>query len=308
MARVLVSDWLAPEGMAVLADAAEVVDRRLSREELLAAVVDCDALVARVTTKVDRELIDAAPLLRVVGMPGTGLNHIDVGYARDRGIKVVDAATGNTQAVTELTIGLMLAAARRIGAAHAHVTVGRGWNKYDYQGLELAGHVLGIVGFGRIGRRVANLGGALMMEVIASDVALPHGSVHDGATIVGLEELLSRSDFVSLHVPLMSETSQLINKERLAWLKPGSYLINCARGELVDELAVAEALHSGHLAGLATDVLAGEGRTDEPVVDSPLVDAPNVTITPHIGAWTREGQRRCSIEVAKKIVDILRRG
>ncbi len=126
MARVLVADWLAPEGLAVLADAAEVVDQRMSREELLATVVDCDAIVARVTTKVDREVLDAAPRLRVVGMPGTGLNHIDLGYARDRGVEVVDAPGSNTQAVTELTLGLMLAAARHLRAAQAHVIVHRG--------------------------------------------------------------------------------------------------------------------------------------------------------------------------------------
>jgi D-3-phosphoglycerate dehydrogenase len=244
---------------------------------------------------VTEAVLDSAPHLRLVAMHGVGVDHIDVEACTRRGVMVTSAAGSNTRAVAELTLGLMFCLARGLVGHHQATSSGR-WERSI--GFELRGKVVGLVGLGRIGREVAGLARAVGMRALAHDPwGDPEQARRLGVRLTTLDEVLSGSDFVSLHIPLTPATRDLIDSRALARMKKGSYLINTARGGLVDEAALAAALRSGHLAAAAVDTF-----TAEPPVDSPLLDLPNVVLTPHIGAYTTEAVASMSLMTARSVV------
>ncbi|MBP7146392.1 MAG: hydroxyacid dehydrogenase [Acidobacteria bacterium] len=257
----------------------------------LARLADAEVLLVRSKTKVRRDMIDAAPKLKLIIRGGVGLDSIDVEYARGRGIDVRNTADASTTAVAELTLGLMLALVSHIPRADASLRE-RQWLKKELERSELSGKTLGILGLGRIGLAVATRARAFQMRVLGYH---PDVNFTDFAEIVGSrEELLHESDFVSLHMPLVPATRGCINKKTLAQFRRGAFLVNTSRGEIIVEQDVADALRSGQLGGYACDVF-----TPEPPRDSPLFEAPNTVFTPHIGASTRENMERIGVVVER---------
>jgi len=301
MPRVLVTEPLAEEGLSILQEKAQVdVRPLLSPQELTEAIPNYHALIVRSKTPVTAEVIAAATQLKVIGRAGVGVDNIDIDAATRRGIVVVNAGGSNTIAVAELTIGLMLALARRIPYAHHSTQQGR-WEKKRLMGVQLYGKTLGIIGLGRIGSAVAQRAKALGMKVLAYDPFVsPEAASRQGVELVPLEELLRRADFVSIHVPLTERTRRMIGARELALMKSSAYLINTARGGIVDEEALAIALDKGFIAGAALDVFE-----HEPPADGPLLQSDRVVLTPHIGASTVEAQRDVAVEVARQVVEIL---
>ncbi|HHX45638.1 MAG TPA: phosphoglycerate dehydrogenase [Chloroflexi bacterium] len=299
--RVLITEPLSEPGLQVLREAADVdVRTGLSPEELMSAIGAYDALVVRSATQVTASLLEAGCRLRVVGRAGTGVDNIDVDAATRRGIVVVNAPAGNSNAVAEHTIALMLALARRIYPAVSSFKAGR-WEKRTLQGFEIKDKTLGLVGLGRIGMLVASKSRGLEMRVIAHDPYVsPERAASSGVELASLEEVLSAADFVSVHTPLSPATRGMIGARELALLKPTAYLLNCARGGIVDEEALREALERGVLAGAALDVFE-----QEPATDNPLIGLPNVIATPHLGASTAEAQEHVALDVARSVVDVL---
>ncbi|HYL40863.1 MAG TPA: hydroxyacid dehydrogenase [Candidatus Binatus sp.] len=299
--RILVAERLAPEGLERLS-ARHEVDERLGLDPagLRAAVEPYAALVVRSQVQVDADLLEAGRNLRVVGRAGTGLDNVDVAAAARRGIAVVNAPGGNAVAAAELTLGLLLAVARHIPAADVSTHAGE-WARSRFAGIELRGRTLGIVGLGRIGLAVADRAAAFGMQRIGTDpyVAAEVARGH-GIEVVALPELLARADVVTLHVPLTAETTGLLDRAAIASLRPGAIVLNLARGGVVDEAALADALREGRLGGVGIDVYERE-----PPTDSPLLDAPNAVLTPHIAASTAEAQVAVAIEVADRILEIL---
>jgi D-3-phosphoglycerate dehydrogenase len=309
MPRILVVERVAPAGLEMLAASHETEVRlNLPRAQLLAALAEeggWDALVVRSQTRVDAELLAAAsPRLAVVAVASVGTDRIDLAAATRAGVLVVNAPTGSTIAAAEHTMALMLALLRRIPSADASVRRGE-WERAKYIGAELQHRTLGLIGLGKIGKAVASRAAAFEMRVIAHDPFLTaeQASEH-GARLVGLPELLASADVVSVHVLLTPQTRGLIGQAELKAMKPGAVLLNVARGGLVDEAALAAALHSGHLGGAAVDVF-----TTEPMAaDNPLRDAPNTILTPHLGASTAEAQDRAGVEMAERLLLALSSG
>ncbi len=307
MDRVLIADQLASEGMAVLRQAEtaghlEVVERfGMKPDELCRAVADCDALIVRSASRVTREVVEAAPRLRVIGRAGIGVDNIDVEAATRRGIAVINTPGGNNVTTAEHAVSLLLALTRSIPQATASMKAGK-WEKGRFTGSEVSNKLLGIVGFGNIGRLVAERAQGLKMRVIASDPFLTEEKAQAmGVELVSLDALLRRADFVSIHTPLLPETRHLIDAEALAKVKPTARLVNCARGGIVDEAALVDALRAKRLAGAAIDVFE-----QEPVPrDHPLLGLDNVICTPHLGAATAEAQVAVSVAVAEQVVDFL---
>ncbi len=265
-----------------------------------AAVRDADGLIVRSAVQADAALIEAAGNMRVIGRAGVGVDNIDVETATRRGIVVMNAPGASAVSVAELTLGLMLAMARHIPRADV-TTRGGQWDKKNLQGTELAGKTLGIVGLGRIGTESAQRARAFGMNLIGSDPYLsPSRAKELGIELVSLDELYAQADYISLHLALSHQTANMINAEAIARMKPGVRLVNCARGELVDEAAVEAALRSGHIAAAALDVFR-----EEPPVNSGLLSAPNLVATPHLGASTREGQEAVGIQIARQVRDYL---
>lgn len=294
---VLIADKLAESTVAALGDQVEVrwVDGP-DRAKLLAAVPEADALLVRSATTVDAEVLAAAPKLKIVARAGVGLDNVDVAAATERGVLVVNAPTSNIHSAAEHAIALLLAAARQIPAAdaslHAHE-----WKRSSFSGTEIFGHTVGVVGLGRIGQLVAQRLAAFGAHVVAYDPYVsPARAAQLGIELLTLEELLGRADFISVHLPKTPETAGLIGKEALAKTKPGVIIVNAARGGLVDEAALAEAITSGHVRGAGIDVFASE-----PCTDSPLFDLPQVVVTPHLGASTEEAQDRAGTDVAASV-------
>lgn len=307
MDRVLVADKLAPEGMAVLRQAADAgqlcVDERtdLTPEALRASIGEYDALIVRSSTTVTAEVIEGARRLRVVGRAGIGVDNIDVPAATRRGIAVMNTPGGNNVTTAEHAISMLLALARSIPQATASMKAGQ-WQKSRFTGSEVCGKVLGIVGMGNIGRLVAERAQGLKMKVIAFDPFIAEQKAQQlGVELVPLETLLARADFVSLHTPLLPETRNLIDAAALARMKPTARLVNCARGGIVDEGALADALRSKRLAGAALDVF----ETEPPPPDHPLLKLESVICTPHLGAATAEAQVAVAVAIAEQIVDFL---
>jgi D-3-phosphoglycerate dehydrogenase len=245
-------------------------------------------------------VIEAADRLQIVGRAGVGVDNIDVSAATQRGILVVNAPDGNSIAAAEHTIAMMMALARHVPGADASLRAGR-WERKQFIGVEIAGKKLGVVGMGRIGREVALRGRGLQMHVLAYDpyVSSDHAE-RMGVRMCDLDRVLSEADFITVHVPLTDATRNLIGARELAMIKPTARLINCARGGIVDEAALHQALEDGHLAGAAVDVF-----THEPPTDSPLLGNPRVIVTPHLGASTREAQVAVAVDVARQILDVL---
>jgi D-3-phosphoglycerate dehydrogenase len=300
--KVLISDPMAEDGVAYLRQRAEVdVRTGMSPEELIRIIPEYDALVVRSETRVTAEVIEAGARLQVVGRAGVGIDNIDVAAATRRGIVVVNAPTGNNVAAAEHTIAMMLAMARQIPQAYTSLRKGE-WKRSRFMGVELRGKTLGVVGLGRIGTEVARRAQGLEMRVIAFD---PYLSVEHaeklGVEAMGLDELLQRADFVTLHVPLTAQTTGLIGAEQLRRMKPTARLINCARGGIVDEGALLEALDQGVIAGAALDVFSREPLA----ADSPLLRHDKVVVTPHLAGSTFEAQVEVALDVAEQIVAVL---
>jgi D-3-phosphoglycerate dehydrogenase len=289
--KILISDPIHPDAVAWLQGqpgALVSFQPELSHEELLAVISEYDALIVRSRTKVTKEIIVAAKNLKVIGRAGTGLDNIDVEAAQRANIIVLNAPGANATAVAELTVGLMIALARDLPSAVSAAASGKKVKSY---GTELAGKTLGIIGYGRIGRLVAHLALAFGMRVLAYDIVTPD-QVEPGVQMTSLEALVRDSDFVSLHVPLTEQTRGLVSAELLERFKVGSFLVNTARAELVDEVAIVRALESGRLRGYAADLVGA---------NSPLLGHPKALLTPHIGASTEEAQRRAGLEIVAKV-------
>ncbi len=299
--KVLICDPLAESAVARLREAGlEVVERiGMSQEELAQELAKgYDAIVVRSATKVRRAAIDAATGLRLIVRAGVGLDNIDVEYAREKGIEVRNTPRASTESVAELALAHMLALARSIPQATQSLKEGR-WEKKAFKGVEVAGKTLGVIGLGRIGQAVAKKAACLGMKVVAYDKFVKESPIPE-VQLVPLEELLREADFVTLHVPA-DPAGPVIGKRELALMKNGAYLINCARGGVVDEQALLEALKSGKLAGAGLDVYV-----TEPPTDSELLRLPNVSLTPHIGAQTREAQARVGDEVVEILLEFAR--
>ncbi len=269
-------------------------------DQLLEKIAAADGLIVRSATKVTAQLLALAPKLKVIGRAGAGVDNIDVAAAAQRGIAVFNAAAANTISAAEHTLALMLALARQLPRAHVSLTQGK-WNRAEFQGVELAGKILGIIGLGRIGREVAARAQAFGMTVIAYD-PLISAEVFAAAGVEAstFENLMRRSDFISIHAPFTSDTQYLIGEEQLKICKPNVRLINTARGGIIDEQALWRALQEGRVAGAALDVFE-----NEPPGDLPLLRLPNVVATPHLGASTVEAQRRVAEEIAGAVADFL---
>ncbi len=300
--RVLVAEKLAPEGIELLRAQHEVdVRTGLSREEFLAALPDYDALLVRSGVKADAEAITAGHRLVVIGRAGVGVDNIDIPAATAAGIIVVNAPTGNTVAAAEHTLALLFALARRVSAADASMHAGE-WNRSAFMGRELVGKTLGVVGLGKIGMAVADRARALGMEVVGTDpfVTAEAAALH-GITPMPLAEILTVADAITVHVPKTKDTTNLIGAAELATMKRDAYVINVARGGVIDEAALAEALAAGTIAGAAVDVYSSE----PPTADNPLRTAPNAILTPHLGASTEEAQTRVAVEACEQVRDVL---
>lgn len=304
MAKILVSDPLPQEIVDGLRKEADVeVATGLKPSELAAKVVGFDALIVRSQSKVTKEVIEAATQLRVIGRAGVGVDNIDVDAATSKGITVINSPDGNTISAAEHTFGLLLAAARWVPQAQASMLRGE-WDRKSFTGFELYNKTLGVVGFGRIGREVAERAAAFRMKILAYDPFISEEFAREkGAELASLEDVLRRSDFITLHMPKTPETDRMINAERLSWMKPSAILINCARGGIVDEAALHEALQSKKLAAAALDVFG-----QEPLGPSPLLELPNFVCTPHLAASTHEAQERVAVDVAEQILEVLRGG
>lgn len=292
--QVLITDGLSEEGLRVLRDQAQVIEA--------AELQACDALIVRSRTQVASSALETiGERLQVIGRAGVGVDNIDLQAARERGVKVVNAPEAVTLAVAELTLGLMLALARHLPQADASMRRGE-WNKQQLRGSELSQKQLGIVGMGRIGSEVAQRAAAFGMQVAGYDPLLePQVIEQRGARPTDLDQLLAEADYLCLHLPLTDSTHGMIGAAELARMKPGARLVSTARGGIVNEAALLEALDRGQLAGAGLDVFA-----EEPPGNSELIRHPNVVSTPHIGAQTEEAQAKTGIDIANEVLAALR--
>ncbi len=302
MKKVLVSDSISPKGVQILKSAGLEVDVQtgLSPEELKSKIGAYHGLVIRSATKVTAEIIAAAENLKVIGRAGSGLDNVDKAAATQKGIVVMNTPGGNTITTAEHAIALLFSVARLIPQAAGSMRQGL-WEKKKFMGVELFGKTLGIVGMGNIGGQVAKKALGLEMNVIAYDPFLNEEKAKSlGVQCVGLEDLWKRSDFITLHTPLTPETKYLVNSKSIAMMKDGVRIINCARGGIVNEKDLMEALSSGKVAGAALDVFE-----KEPPTGNPLCTMENVVCTPHLGASTKEAQENVAIAVAEQVADYL---
>ena len=307
MMNILVTDSLAPQGLEVFERTPGFkVDVRLGLKppELKKSIGDYHGWVIRSGTKVTADLIEAAENLKVIGRAGVGVENIDVEAASKKGIVVMNTPGGNNVTTAEHTISLMLSLARHIPQAVASLKAGQ-WKRDKFMGVELCNKTLGVIGLGNVGRIVAERAVGLRMKVIGHDPFVPpENAARLGVELVSLEEVFQRSNFITVHVPLTNETRGLINRKAIAKMKKGVRIINCARGGIVDEKDLAEALKEGKVAGAALDVYVDE----PPSPDHPLVKMEQVITTPHLGASTDEAQLNVAIAVAEQMVDFLTRG
>ena len=300
--KVLVADPIAEEGINVLRAEAEVtVKTGLKAEDLIRIIGDYDALVVRSETKVTAPVLEAGKNLLVVGRAGVGVDNIDVKAATKQGVMVVNSPTSNTMAAAEHTMALMLSLARKLPQAYCSLKAGE-WKRSDFMGVELRNKVLGIVGLGNVGARVARMALAFQMRVIAFDPYVsPDYAKNLGVQLVSMEELLKESDFISLHVPMSTETKGIIRKKELEMVKPTVRIINTARGGLIDEEELYKALEEGRVAGAAVDVFSVE-----PACDNILCKSDRAIVTPHLGASTVEAQAGVAIDIAQQVLAVLK--
>ena len=305
--KVLVADELSPQGLEILkgAEGVEVeVKTGLKPEELASVIGQYHALIVRSSTRVTVEVIERAERLKVIGRAGAGVDNIDVEAATKKGIVVMNTPGGNSMAAAEHTIGLLLAIARNIPQANASMKAGR-WEKKRFVGVEVQGKTLGVIGLGNIGRIVAAKAQGLGMVVIAYDPYISQEmAAQKGIELVDLDELFRRSDFVTVHVPKTKETEGMIDRGAISKMKDGVMIINCARGGIVDEEALAEACRSGKVRAAAVDVFVQE----PPPADHPLLQLDNVVCTPHLGASTSEAQLNVARAIAQQVVEFLTTG
>lgn len=304
---VLVADSIALDGLAPLASDPRftvVVKPGLSGDDLANAIADADAVLVRSATKITRASLAKADRLKAIGRAGVGVDTIDVDAASARGIPVLTAPAGNTIAAAELTMALLLAVARKVPAADRSMKAGE-WDRKSFNGIELYGKTLGLVGAGRIGGQVAKRARAFGMQVMVYDPYLtPERAMELDVRLAPLTEVIAQADVLSVHVPLTEATANLIGASQLASMKKGALLLNVARGGVVNEQALLDALTSGHLAGAALDVYEQEPLGK----DSPLRTLPNVVMTPHLGASTAEAQQNVAIEIAEAVRNCLANG
>jgi len=302
MVKVLVSDPIDEEGVKMLREAGLTVDLRtdITAEELKKIIGGYDAIVVRSRTKLTEEVLKKATSLKAIARAGVGLDNIDTRYAKERGVEVFNSPEAPCNAVAELVIGLMLSMARHISVADSTMKQGK-WEKNKLTGIELSGRTLGVIGFGRIGYMVGKKARALGMKVLAYDVLmdkLRHFVEEIGANDVDMDTLLAESNFITVHVPLLPQTKHMISTKQFIKMKTGVYIINAARGGIVDEAALKAALESGKVAGAALDVFE-----QEPSPDPELIRRENVVCTPHIGAGSVEAQLGNSTIVAEKLIN-----
>jgi D-3-phosphoglycerate dehydrogenase len=301
--RVLIADKMDPRAAAIFRERGIEVDETpgLAPEEFKAIIGDYDGLAVRSSTKVDAAAMDTAvPRLKVIGRAGIGVDTIDVPAATARGIVIMNTPFGNSITTAEHAIAMIFALAREIPAADQSTQAGR-WEKNRFMGVELSAKTLGLIGCGNIGSIVADRAHGLKMKVVAYDPFLsPERALELGVEKVELDDLLRRSDFISLHTPLTDQTRGILSREALARTKEGVRIVNCARGGLIDEAALKEGLESGHIAGAALDVFV-----EEPAKENPLFGTPNLICTPHLGASTNEAQVNVAIQIAEQMSDFL---
>ena len=277
---------------------------QMTRAELLAAIGDADALIIRSASKIDAEALAAATKLKMIARAGVGVDNVDIPDATKRGIVIMNTPDGNTVSTAEHTFGLMLSLARHVPQAHASMREGK-WDRKSFMGAELRGKTLGVVGFGRIGRAVAKRALAFEMNVITFDPYIPADVAADlGAELVSLDDLYARADFITLHTLLTDETREMINAANIAKMKKGVRIVNAARGALINESDLAEAIKSGQVGGAGLDVFTQE----PPQPDNPLVALPGVVHTPHLAASTDDAQIVVAVEAAQLVVEALTTG
>jgi D-3-phosphoglycerate dehydrogenase len=296
--KLLICDHVEVEQLA-LGPGIEVDYRpSITREELLAVAGDYDAFIIRSRTKIDREVIDRASRLKLVARPGTGLDNVDVEHAKSKGIAIINSPESLVEGVAEHVVLLMLALSRNLVPADKSIRSGK-WEKNSLMGRELKGKVLGIVGLGRIGRRIAEIAKTLGMSVLVYDVIVIPQEVlaESDAKVVTLDQVFSSSDYITLHVPMTSETAHLVNAPRLAQMKTTAFLINTSRGGVVDEQALAQALNEGRVGGAALDVFEKEPPSGA------IISAANTVLTPHIGGQTEEAQTSAIVAIGERVRD-----
>ncbi|HIQ32257.1 MAG TPA: phosphoglycerate dehydrogenase, partial [Methanothermococcus okinawensis] len=303
MVKILITDDIHEEAVEILRKVGDVeIATNLSREELKRKIEDVDVIVVRSGTKLTRDILEHAKKLKIIARAGVGVDNIDVEYATERGIIVVNSPDASSISVAELTMGLMLAAARNIPQATASLKRGE-WDRKSFKGIELYGKTLGVIGLGRIGQQVVKRAKAFGMNIVGYDPYIPEEVARDlGVKLLDdLNELCKVSDFITLHVPLTPKTRHIIGKEQISLMKRNAIIVNCARGGLIDERALYEALKEGRIRAAALDVFE-----EEPPRNNPLLTLDNVIGTPHQGASTEEAQKSAGIIVAEQIVKILR--
>ncbi len=305
--KVLISDKLSPAAVQIFKDRGIDVDFQpdlgKDKDKLLEVIGQYDGLAIRSATKATEKIIAAADNLKVIGRAGIGVDNVDIPAASKKGIIVMNTPFGNSITTAEHAISMMMAVARQIPEANASTHAGK-WEKSRFMGVELTNKTLGVIGAGNIGSIVIDRAHGLRMKVVAYDPFLSEDRAVDiGVEKVELDELLTRADFITMHVPLTDQTKNILSAENITKLKKGVRIVNCARGGLVDEAALADALKSGHVAGAAFDVFAVE-----PATESPLFNLPNVVVTPHLGAATTEAQENVALQVAEQMSDYLLTG
>lgn len=303
--KVLISDKMDPNAARIFTEMGCDVDVITGEtpEQLIARIGEYDGLAIRSSTKVTKEVLDAATNLKVIGRAGIGVDNVDIPYASSKGVVVMNTPFGNSITTAEHAIAMMFALARQIPEANAQTQAGL-WPKNGFMGVEVTGKTLGLIGAGNIGSIVASRAIGLRMKVVAFDPFLsPERAVELGVEKVELDELLARADFITLHTPLTDQTRNILSRENLAKTKKGVRIINCARGGLIDEAALKDALDSGQVAGAALDVFQ-----TEPAKESPLFGTPNFICTPHLGASTNEAQVNVALQVAEQLADYLVNG
>jgi len=301
--KIVIADKVSPSALKVFAEHPDWTVVSPDKESLVRELADADAIVVRSATFVDAALMDKAPKLRVIGRAGVGVDNVDLEAATKRGIVVMNTPGGNAVAVAEHTFALMLSMARFIPRAHHTMTAGK-WEKKTLQGTELRGKTLGIVGLGRVGVEVSRRALAFGMKVVAHDpYVAPAFAQQLNVTMAPLDDLYAVSDYITLHVGLTPQTTGMINADAIKKMKKGVRLVNCARGELLNEPDVVEALQSGQLGGAGLDVYS-----HEPLKDSPLMTMPNVILTPHIAGSTNEAQEAVGVQIALQVREYLTKG
>ncbi|MDP8240076.1 MAG: D-2-hydroxyacid dehydrogenase [Candidatus Hatepunaea meridiana] len=297
--KILVNDGMSAAGADMLREAGHTLQTdKIPQEELPSRIAEFDAIVVRSATKVRKDVIDAGiPNLKAIVRGGVGVDNIDVKYAEEKGIKVMNTPAASSDSVAELALAHMFALSRHLIPANLTMR-NKEWNKKQYKGVELAGKTLGILGIGRIGQALARKALALGMKVIAYDPYVD--SIDLDLKLLGKKEVLAQADYLSLHIPVDPD-GYVLSTDEFAKMKDGSYLINCSRGGTVDEDALMEALNSGKLAGAGVDVFVGE-----PNPKAELAKHPKISVTPHIGGSTVEAQDRIGLEVASQLIDFLK--